>query len=275
MISIKTNTLSLSSQRNLSKTQSMLSKNIERISSGFRINRAADDAAGQAITTQQEAEIRSLDQAKRNAMDGVSMLQTAEGAVGDVTNMVIRMRELAIQSANGSLNDDQRALIQPEVDQLLEAINQIAGSTTFNGVQLTDGSGGALNFQVGIQASGINVINIDFDNFDVTASALAVDSVDLSTQAGAQGALSALDAALGTLSTARSQIGALENQFEVVINNISVRTENTRAAQGRIRDTDIANEFAELTKQQILSQAGAAMLAQANSAPQIALSLLN
>jgi flagellin len=269
-INIHTNVSSLTAQRHLGTTASGLAKSVEKLSSGFRINRAADDAAGLAISEEMKGDLRSLQQAKRNANDAVSLVQTAEGAMDDIGNMLHRMRELAMQSASDGVTDTQRGYIDTEVDELLAEIDRIAGDTEYNGTALLDGTLDA-DFQVGLDSG--DTINVALATA-MDSTGLAINAVDLSTKAGADGALATIDTAVSTLSETRAELGAKENRLDVVQNNISITHENLSAANARIRETDVASEMANMTKHQILMQAGTAMLAQANSLPQVALSLL-
>jgi len=270
MISVQTNVASLSAQRNLNRTQGNLMSNIAKLSSGFRINRAADDAAGLAISEEMKADIRSLSQAKRNAADATSLFQTYEGGLEDITGMLERMRELATQASTGTLTGTQRDYIQVEVSALVSEINAITQQTDFNALNLLSGTM-SVTFQIGLDSS--DILSVSFST-GMAASAIGVSGLQVSTQALAVGALATIDTALGNVSTRRAQVGAFENRLDVISNNISIRHENLSAANSRIRDTDIASEMASLTRNQILSQAGAAMLAQANASPQVALSLL-
>jgi len=271
-VSVHTNSTSLVAQRNVGRTQSALGKSMEALSSGYRINRAADDAAGLAVTETMNADVRSFAVASRNANDAVSLVQTAEGALSEVHGMLGRMRELAIQASSDGVNDTQRGYINKEIVELQSEFDRLTDVTEFNGTKLLDGSLDA-KFQVGLDKG---------DTFDVaiaqafTAEGLAVDSnaVDLSTREGAESALAAIDSAIDTVSSTRAYIGANENRLDVVISNLSTSAQNLEAASGRIKDVDVAAEMATMTKNQVLSQAGTSMLAQANSAPQVALSLL-
>lgn len=269
-VSVNTNVGSLVAQRNLNNTQKSLSKTVQRLSSGFRINSASDDAAGLAISEGMKSDIRGFQQAKRNSSDATSMLQTAEGALDDITGMVHRMRELAVQSASDGVSNTQRGYIQTEVTELQSEISRIADNTEYNGTVLLNGTMSA-DFQIGLDnGDTLNVtISQDFD-----AAGLGVSGVSLATKAGANTALGTLDTALNTISSTRASIGAKSNRLDVISNNISVQIESLSDANSRIRDTDVAAESAQMTKYQILQQAGSAMLSQANSAPQVALSLL-
>ena len=269
-ISVKSNVVSLNAQRNINKTQSALQSSIERLSSGYRINSAADDAAGFAISEAMSADIASLQVASRNANDAVSLLQVAESGMDDITGMLHRMRELSMQAASDGVTNTERGYINTEITELQTEITRIADSTEFNGTNVLDASLAA-DFQIGLD-SGDN-LNITISQ-DMDAAGLAVDGLDLSTKAGAQTALAAIDTALDTVNSTRSELGAKQNRLDVISNNISSQHESLVDARSRLRDVDIAQETANMTKNQILLQAGAAMLAQANSTPQVALSLL-
>jgi flagellin len=271
-ISIMTNVQSLNAQRNLNSTQSRLSGNLQKLSSGLRVNSAADDAAGLAISERFKAQIRSYSQAERNANDGVSLLQTAEGAMNEIAGSLIRMRELAMQSANGTLGSAERTFLNNETTDLTTEIDRIASVTQFNGLNVLDGTYSGQTLQVGIGATSNDTIGITISNTNF--SSLAGAAIDLTTQSGAQAALGTIDTAINALSTRRASIGTAQNRLQVTMSNLSSARENVTAANGRIRDVDVANESAELTKNNILSQVGLSILAQANQAPSVALSLL-
>ncbi len=281
-ISILTNTASLAAQRNLNKTQAGLAGSIGRLSSGLRINQASDDAAGLGISENLKADIRSLDQARRNANDGVSMMQVAEGAMNEISGIVIRMRELAVQSSNGTLGDTERSYIDTEFDELKEEINRISNTTEFNGQKLLDGSASAgLTMQIGIQNTANDRLAVSITQMADTTlgdngvtGSLTIASVTLSTAAGSQAALDSFDTAIEQLSTARAKVGAFQNRMQITVSNLGVAHENLSAANSRIRDVDVAMEAADMTKHQILSQAGLSVLGQANGLPQAALSLI-
>jgi flagellin len=268
---INTNILSLNAQRNLNSSQGALQTSLQRLSSGLRINSAKDDAAGLAISERFTAQIRGLNQAVRNANDGISLAQTAEGAMGEVTNNLQRIRELAVQSANATNSSSDRASLQAEVDQLLAEIDRVAGQTQFNGTLLLDGSFTSAQFQVGANATDIITVT---STVDATAETLGVDTVDISTVGGATAALTAVDGALDDVSGFRAEFGAIQNRFESVIANLSTAVENLSASRSRILDADFAAETAALTRAQILQQAGVSVLAQANASPQSVLQLL-
>ncbi len=278
-ISILTNVASLAAQRNLGKTQMNQAKSIGRLSSGLRINQASDDAAGLGISENLKADIRSLDQARRNANDGVSMMQVAEGAMNEVSGIVIRMRELAVQSSNGTLGDTERSYIDAEFDELKAEIDRIANTTEFNGQKLLDGAASAgLTMQIGIQNTANDRLAISITRTVAStlgsAGGLHIGSISMSTAATSQAALGALDAAIEQLSTSRAKVGAFQNRMQITVSNLGVAHENLSAANSRIRDVDVASEAAAMTKHQILSQAGISVLGQANGLPQSALSLI-
>ena len=270
---INTNVASLNAQRNLNSTQLMMSKSMERLSSGLRINRAGDDAAGLAISQNMQANIRSMNQAVRNANDGISLVQTAEGALNESSNILQRMRELATQAANGVLSTSQRANIQVEFSNLQQEIDRIAAVTDFNGTKLLDGSlSTGTTLQIGIGTSANDTLSVSIGN--ANTSTLSVSANFVSTQGAAQSALSAIDSAIQSVSTARGNLGAVQNRLQSTINNLQVAVENTSAANSRIVDVDVAAETANMTKAQILAQAGVSVLSQANQSPQLALKLL-
>lgn len=272
---VNTNFSSLNSQRHVSNTNRAMQTAMERLSSGLRINSAKDDAAGLAISERMSAQIRGLNQAARNANDGISLTQTAEGALQETTNIVQRMRELAVQAANDTNDVADRTALQVEFDQLVDEVNRIADTTQFNGQNIIDGSGSAtFTYQVGANAT--QTIVVDFSAIDANAADLGADltALTLDSAANAGAAITALDTALDTVNGHRATLGAVQNRFESTIRNLNQTSESLSAARSRIRDTDFAAETAELTRVQILQQAGVAMLSQANAAPQTVLSLL-
>ena len=257
---INTNTDAFNAYRNLSVTQGQMSKSLEKLSSGFRINRAADDAAGLAISEGLRSQVGGLKVAVRNAQDGVSVVQTAEGALTEVHSMLQRMNDLSVQYNNGTQNTDSQAALQAEFDQLQEEVTRIADNTKFNGVALFDGAD--LTFQVGYDnADTITVTGADALAAVDTSAAVITDSTTVQT-------------AITAISTQRASLGAFQNRFEHTINSVNVAIENLSASESRIRDTDMASEMVAFTRANILQQAGTAMLAQANQAPQSVLSLL-
>lgn len=270
---INTNVMSLNAQRNLSTNSSSLNTAIQRLSSGLRINSAKDDAAGLAISEGFTSQIRGLAVAARNANDGISLAQTAEGALAEIGNNLQRIRELAVQAANATNSEENRTALQKEVTQLQAEITRVAGAAEFNSVKLLDGTVTSLDFQVGANATDVITIT---NGADMATLAGTVGALDISGAdgTGATAAITALDTALEEVNAQRADFGAVQNRFQSVINNIEITSENLSAARSRIRDADFAKETAELTRTQILNQAGTAMLAQANSAPQSVLSLL-
>lgn len=274
MISVVTNVPSLNAQRNLNRTQTSLATNIQRLSSGLRINSAADDAAGLSITQNLNAQIIGLKQATRNANDAISVIQTAEGALGEVNNVLARMRELAVQAANeGTLGTAERNYIDQEFQLLESELNRIVGVTEFNGQKLIDGSlSSGVSFQVGMRNSTNDRIALTV--LDSDATALGLNDEVLSAATSAQAAISALDSAIQSVATLRGTLGATQNRLTMTISNLTNMHENFSASASRIQDADIAEETAQMTRHQILTQAGVAVLAQANQLPQAALSLL-
>ena len=272
---IATNVQSLIAQRQLGMSSVAQKDSLERMSSGSRINKAADDAAGLAISENMRGQIRSLQQDSRNAQDGVSMIQTAEGGMNEVGNILIRFRELSIQASSDTLGDNERGFIDKEVQALKEELNRIASATEFNGHKLLNGEGDAYEFQVGTHndpASDRIVFNAQ--NLTTTTSALGVDGVTVADKDSARANLDVVDEALGRVVASRAELGALQNRLVATTNNIGIYTENLSTANSRIRDTDVASESAQLTKTNILNQAGVAVLGQANTNNTLALRLL-
>ncbi len=273
---INTNLAANNSYRNLSTTQNDLSKSLEKLSSGLRINRAADDAAGLAISEGLKSQVGGLSVAARNAQDGISVIQTAEGSLTEVHSILQRVRDLAVQSGNDSNNADSRAAIATEVTELGKELTRIGDSTNFNGINLLDGAKTSLTFQVGA-GSNAAADQITVDLTDVKAIGTAISGLAAAGFADAAASLTtiaAVDTQIKGVSTARAELGASQNRFESVVRNISVSKENLSAAGSRIRDTDMAEEMVKFTRANILSQAGTSMLAQANQSNQGVLSLL-
>ncbi len=274
-IVINTNALSLTAQRNLNKTQNEFQTSLRRLSSGLRINSAKDDAAGLYVAEKMTADIRGLRAASRNAADGISLGQAAEGALGEIGNNLQRIREIAVQSANATVED--RTGLQAEVDQLTQEISRIIDTTAFNGTQLLDGTGGSLTFQVGqdgVTAHQVSVATSNLTTLGSYGALTATGTVDVSTSAAASASIAAVEADIGSVASSRGTFGAVQNRFEAVISNIGNYVENLSAARSRIMDADFAAETAALTRAQILQQSGIAMLGQANQVPQNALALL-
>ena len=266
---INTNIASLNAQRSLAKSGAELSTAMERLSSGKKINSAADDAAGFAIAERMTAQVRGLNMATKNANDGLSMLATIENATNDVTDMLHRMRELAVQAANDTNSATDRGYLQTEVTALIAEIDRVASDTKYNGTAVLDGTFTSKKLQVGTEAAQ----SITFSVSDVDATALAVNAADISTQAGAATALTSISAAIETVAGQRATYGALQNRLEYTVSNLMNVSEFTQAARSRIEYADFAAESARLSKAQVLQQTGTAMLAQANASQQLALSL--
>jgi flagellin len=273
---VNTNVSSLFAQRNLSRSQMGADKALQRLSTGLRVNNAADDAAGLAVGTRFKSQIRSLEQAQRNANDAISVIQTAEGALDQMSGLLIRMRELSVQSANGTLTSGDRAFLNTEYNSLVAELDRIAQTTDFNGTDLLDGDASAgIVFQVGAANNTNNRITVSITNMQtssLTSSSLASNTI--STVANARNTMDIIDTAINTISTQRSVLGASQNRLTVTIENLGTQVENLSASRSRIMDADIAKETANLTRAQILVQAGLSVVAQANAAPQSALSLL-
>lgn len=268
---ITNNVQSLNAQRNINKSQIGLSKSLERLSSGLRINKAGDDAAGLAISEKLRSNIRALNQASRNASDGIAMIQTAEGAMDEVNNMLVRMKELAEQSATGTVGATERGYLNSEYSALRSEITRIADSTKFNDTNLLDGTL-SVAVQIGISNGSDDTLTVSVSDVDATALSL---STSVSTVSKAQAALVAATSAISTIATRRSGLGAMQNRLESIVANIDTVVENLTSAESRIRDVDVAAETADLTKYSILVQAGVSILTQANQSPQVALSLLS
>jgi flagellin len=274
-MTVRTNVASLQASGSLAKTQKALSNSLERISSGLRINRAADDAAGLGVATNLESDTLSQKQGMRNANDGISIIQTAESATNEVTDILQRMRELAIQSASETLDDDERSYIQDEFVQLSEEVERIASVTEFNGVALTNNTNTQIDVQVGIQNASTSRISIDLGDLRATALGVSSTQMSLASATSAQEALDTIDTALDSVNSVRSGFGAVQNRLDSALNNSQVYTEALSAAEAGIRDTDFAEETSNLTKMQIMQQAGVAALAQAKNINQSVISLLS
>ena len=271
-IRINTNVPSINTRRHLTNSTNAFNKSMEKLSSGLRINRAGDDAAGLAISENLKSDIRALNQASRNAADGISLIQTAEGSLDEVSNILLRMKELAEQSLNGTLSDTDRGYLNAEFDALKSEVNRISNAVDFNGVKLLDGTGGTVNIQVGIGTTGSDTVAVDLGT-DVDTTGLGLSStVDNATNAAV--AMDQIDDAISTVVSARGAFGAVQNRLESSIRNINMMSENLSAANSRIRDVDVAFETSNMTSYQILQQAGVAMLAQANMTSSLAMSLL-
>ena len=278
---VNTNLLSLNAQRSLNRTQGKLGTSVARLSSGLRINSAKDDAAGMAISMKLASHVRGLNQAVRNAQDGISVVQTAEGGMNEIHNILTRMRELSMQSATGTLSTADRTALQTEFADLKSEIDRISDTVDFNGFKLMDGSLSAtgVSLQVGINNTANDRITISaatFGNIDASALGLTTAALSSIDSVGAsQSMLTVIDAAIGTVSTRRGNLGAVQNRLGSTIANLEIASENLSAANSRIADADFAIETANLTKNQIILQAGVAVLSQANTIPQYALQLLS
>jgi flagellin len=274
---IATNVSSLTSQRHLRSTRELLDRSLERLSSGYRINRAGDDAAGLAISEKLRAKTRGLIQAQRNASDGVSLIQVAEGGLNEVQNILVRMRELGVQAASDTIGAQERRYLDLEYQQLKDEVDRVANGTEFNGTFLLDGTGGSLDFQVntgGENLLGVDRISFEAFKLDVNTDKLGLEELTVTSKVDAQRSLAYVDRAIETVSSTRAELGAIENRLTSTIRNISISVENLSAARSRIKDVDVADETAELTKNNILMQAGTSVLSQANNVPKLALALL-
>ncbi|MBA2874626.1 flagellin N-terminal helical domain-containing protein [Thermaerobacillus caldiproteolyticus] len=267
---IQHNISALNTYRQLAFNNSQAAKNLEKLSSGYRINRAGDDAAGLAISEKMRGQIRGLEMASKNAQDGISLIQTAEGALNETHAILQRMRELAVQSANDTNTSADRAALQAEVNQLVSEIDRIANNTEFNTQKLLNGSFSGKVFHIGANNGQSITLSIN----SMRASGLGVSGLSISSQSAADAAISTIDTAIETVSTERAKLGAVQNRLEHTINNLGATQENLTAAESRIRDVDMAKEMMEFTKNNILMQAAQSMLAQANQQPQGVLQLL-
>ena len=272
---ISTNIAAINAQRNLSTSQLAIQGSQEKLASGSRINKAADDAAGLAISESLKGQIRSTRQASRNANDGISMVQVAEGGLNEISNIIIRLRELGIQAASDTIGDTERSFINKEVDQLKNEMQRIASVTTWGTTKLLDGSSPSFDYQVGIfNNDAEDRITFNASENVVTLDALGLAGVDYATKEGAQTALSALDASQNTVNRARANLGALQNRLQSTVTNLAVAEENLSAANSRIRDTDVAAASSELARNTILLQGSTATLSQANQNAAVALKLI-
>jgi flagellin len=272
-MTINTNLVSLNAQRNMSGSQSSLATSMQRLSSGLRVNSAKDDAAGLAIAERMNAQVKGMNVAVRNANDAISLSQTAEGALGKVGDMLQRMRELAVQSANATNSSDDRDNLQAEYLQLGEEITRTIETTRFNGLAVLEADAGALDFQVGAGSGDqVTITTTDLSGGDIAAA--VAETIDGADNTAPLAAMDAIDLALTELNTERANYGAAQNRFEAIIGTLQVAAENQSASRARIMDADFAAETANLSRAQILQQAGSAMVAQANQLPQQVLSLL-
>ncbi|MBY0471174.1 flagellin FliC [bacterium] len=272
---VSTNPQSLAAQRNLGINTSAQRASLEKLASGSRIVRAADDAAGLAIAEKMRGSIRSLRQGIRNASDGVSMIQTAEGSMNEVGNILVRMRELSMQAASDTVGDVERGFIDKEVQQLHMEVDRIANSSEYNGTKLGNGSGGLLEFQIGIfNRPSEDRFQFDTQKLNITSDALGINGISTASKESAQSNLDTVDKAISALMSNRSELGALQNRLQSAINNMQIYDENLSNAKSRIYDVDVAQETSELTKQNILSAAGVSVLSQANQNNMLALKLI-
>jgi flagellin len=271
---IATNVPSLATQRNIQNTSEEASKSFARLSSGERITRSGDDAAGLSISNKLEATTRGLQMAQRNANDGVSFVQTAEGGINEVSNILTRLRELGVQAASDTIGDAERGFLDKEVQSLKSEVDRIAKVTNYNGTALLSGEGERLSFQVGTDSGEMNRIDFDPQKTNVSAEGIGISSVALNTKEGALESLGTLDEAIKKVNENRSELGALQNRLHSTSQSLGVSIENLSDARSRIADTDIASETSNMIKNQILQSAGISVLAQANAAPNAALKLL-
>jgi flagellin len=269
---VNNNPASIAAQRNLTVSTNALQRSVERLSSGLRITRAADDAAGLGLSESLRAQIRSINQATRNASDGISLTQIADGAAATIGSLLARMRELASQASSGTVGSTERSYIDQEFIALRSEIDRIAQTTEFNGQALTSGSTISFSIAIGFRSGAGNTLELDLN--DITTTSLGLNNVNVSTAANGMSALANIDSAISAVATARAEYGSLQNRFEATIANLQVTSETLTAAESRIRDADIAYETSVFTKNQILVQAGISVLAQANTLPQQALALL-
>ena len=270
---INTNVASIGAQRALAQVTDRIGVHMKRLATGLRITGAADDAAGLAISERLRSQIRSIDQQRRNAADGISMVQTGEGALNEVGDILLRLRELAVESSNGTMSSTDRSTLDEEFRQLVDEVDRIGRGTEFNGIKLLDGSATTVVFQVGLGiVSGVDTLNASLA--PILATTLGLDVLGVTNVNGANSAMTAIDRAIDSVSRARGTFGAMQNRLESTIRYLGVQEENLTAAESRIRDVDIAKETAELVKDQILQQAAMSVLAQANAAPQMVLRLL-
>lgn len=272
---ISTNVAALNAQRVMSTSQREIQKSMAQLASGSRITKSADDAAGLAISENLKGQIRSYNQAGRNANDGISLIQTAEGGLSEISNIMTRMRELGIQASSDTVSDRERGFLDKEVQQLKLEVNRISQTTRFGQTQLINGSGDKFDFQVGINNNEKeDRISFDAHGINATGDALNIEGFDFSTKAGAQEALTQIDESQKMVNGHRATLGALQNRLQSTVDNINVAYENLSAANSRIRDTDVAQASSEMVKNNILMQANTSVLAQSNATPQMALKLL-
>ncbi len=272
---INTNVSSINAQRNLSSTRLHLDKTLEKLSSGSRINRAGDDAAGLAISENLRAQIRGMKQAQRNAGDGISLVQIAEGGLAEVGNILIRLRELAVQAASDTIGPTERKFLNVEFEQLTQEIDRIANATEFNKVPLLNGTGAVFDIQIGTRNDPINDrLTFDASSADVNVAALGLNLASVADKISAQNSLAAIDQSIVSVSAIRADFGAMQNRLQSTINNIAIGVENLSSANSRVRDTDVAEATSDLTKYNILMNAGTSVLAQANVTTKSAIGLI-
>lgn len=272
---IVTNTSAINAQRTLANNRRMMDKSLEKLASGSRINRSGDDAAGLAISENLIAQVRGLRQAKRNAQDGISLIQVSEGGLNEISNILIRLRELAVQAASDTIGDTERKFTDREFQSLKDEVDRIANATEFNGTPLLNGRAGILEFQVGTRNNPIlDRIVYNGEGSNATLAALKLGGESVSTKLGSQTSLAVIDDALIQVNSIRADLGAMQNRLQSTINNLAISDENLSSANSRIRDVDVAEESSELTRNSILMQAGTSVLAQANMASKMALKLL-
>jgi flagellin len=272
---VNTNVASLNGQRQITVTKLGLDRSLERLASGSRVNHAADDAAGLAISENLRASIRGIRQAKRNSQDGVSLIQVSEGGISEISNILVRLRELAIQAASDTIGDNERGFVDREFQSLKQEVERIANATEFNNLPLLNGKAGIMEFQVGIRNNpALDRIVYNGEKADVTLEALKLGAETVSTKQSAQLSLAAIDDGLNRVNSIRSELGALQNRLQSTINSQMISDENMSAANSRIRDTDMAEEVSEMTKSNILMQSGVAVLGHANNTSSLALKLL-
>ncbi len=271
-LTIQTNYAAMAAQKNLGMNQKQLAGSFQKLSSGFRVNSAADDAAGLAVSESMKSQIRSYTVAERNAGDAISMAQTAEGSLGEVHDILGRMRELAVQSSNGSLTDTDRGYLNTEFGSLQSEVTRIQGSAKFNGVSLVNVTAATVKFQVGLNNVAVDQIDVTFGGVDL--SGVGAASANVAKASGALKALASIDTAIGSVSSYRSKFGSAMNRLDVATSSIQTMRLNISAANSRIRDVDVATETSNLSRNQVLAQAGVSILAQTNQLPQMAFGLL-
>lgn len=272
---ISTNVASINAMKNLRGTKAGMERSLARLSSGYRINQASDDAAGLAISENLRGQIRGMRQASRNAEDGISLVQMAEGGLNEISNMLTRLRELSVQAASDTIGDTERKFLDVEYQQLKSEIQRISEATEFNGRELLNGTGGVIDVQVGTNNDAfVDRISFNSSAANATLQAMGLTAESLASKAQAQNSLGVVDTAMVQVNAMRANFGALQNRLNSTISNLSIAHENMSAANSRVRDTDIAEETAELTRNSILLQAGTSVLGQANQAQQMALKLL-